>query len=66
MQNHSGDRWTEESVNQRLDAVLEREARRVLDRAEEENISYRKAAYRQGIERIAGAIRERGNNQDGE
>ncbi|MDR5904172.1 Glu/Leu/Phe/Val dehydrogenase [Franzmannia qiaohouensis] len=66
VQNRSGDRWTEETINQRLDAVLEREAATVLDRAEAEEISYRKAAYRQGIERIAEAIRERGNNQDGE
>ncbi|RUR41226.1 Glu/Leu/Phe/Val family dehydrogenase [Vreelandella populi] len=65
LQNRAGEAWGEEEVNQRLEALLETEAGRVLNRAEEESITYRQAAYRQGIERIADAIMARGNCLDG-
>ncbi|WP_447555038.1 Glu/Leu/Phe/Val family dehydrogenase [Vreelandella sp. EE22] len=64
LQNRSGQAWSEEEVNQRLDEKLQGEARLVLERAKEEKITYRQAAYRQGIERIAEAIMARGNCQD--
>lgn len=64
LQNRSGEKWQEEEVNQRLKRRLSDEAKRVLVRAEEERVTYRQAAYRQGIERIAEAIMARGNCQD--
>ena len=64
LQNRAGETWQEEEVNQRLDRRLGDEAKRVLMRAEEEQITYRQAAYRQGVERIAAAIMARGNCQD--
>lgn len=64
LQNRSGEKWQEEEVNQRLKRRLSDEANRVLVRAEEERVTYRQAAYRQGIERIAEAIMARGNCQD--
>ena len=64
LQNRAGETWSEEDVNQRLDARLSSEANNVLTRAEQENITYRQAAYRQGIERIADAIMARGNCLD--
>ncbi|WP_394427393.1 Glu/Leu/Phe/Val dehydrogenase [Vreelandella stevensii] len=64
LQNRAGEKWSEEQVNERLDTLLEREASRVLKRAEQEQVSFRHAAYCQGIERIAEAIMARGNCQD--
>ncbi|RDB43666.1 Glu/Leu/Phe/Val dehydrogenase [Halomonas sp. DQ26W] len=66
VQNRTGERWTEETVNQRLAEQIESQGRLVLERAEKEGISYRQAAYRQGIERIAHGILQRGNCQYGE
>lgn len=65
LQNRAGEKWAEEHVNERLDAMLKEEAEKVLTRADAEGITYRQAAYRQGIERIAEAIMARGNCQDG-
>lgn len=64
LQNRAGEKWKEDQVNERLDALLNDEASKVLTRADEEGITYRQAAYRQGIERIAEAIMARGNCQD--
>ena len=64
LQNRAGEKWHESEVNQRLDDRLGDEAKRVLLRAEKEQVTYRQAAYRQGIERIAEAIMARGNCQD--
>lgn len=64
LQNRAGEKWYESEVNQRLDDRLGDEAKRVLLRAEKEQVTYRQAAYRQGIERIAEAIMARGNCQD--
>ncbi|MCE8033881.1 MAG: Glu/Leu/Phe/Val dehydrogenase [Halomonas sp.] len=66
VQNRNGERWAEENVNARLAERLERQSQLIFERAEREEISYRKAAYRQGIERIAEAIQLRGNCQDSE
>ncbi|MCL5425370.1 MAG: Glu/Leu/Phe/Val dehydrogenase [Gammaproteobacteria bacterium] len=64
LQNRAGEKWSESEVNERLDLLLGKEASKVLKRAEMESITYRQAAYRQGIERIAEAIMARGNCQD--
>ncbi|WNL38685.1 Glu/Leu/Phe/Val dehydrogenase [Halomonas sp. PAMB 3232] len=64
LQNRAGQAWSEEQVNQRLDETLDDQANRVLERARDEKITYRQAAYRQGVERIAEAIMARGNCQD--
>lgn len=64
LQNRAGQAWSAEEVDRRLNETLEREARRVLSRARDEKITYRQAAYRQGIERISEAIMARGNCQD--
>lgn len=64
LQNRSGQSLSDEEVNQRLNDKLQREACRVLDRARDETITYRQAAYRQGVERIVEAIMARGNCQD--
>ncbi len=64
LQNRAGEKWSEAQVNERLDALLSEEAGKVLALAEKSNITYRQAAYRQGIERIAAAIMARGNCQD--
>ncbi len=64
VQNRTGERWAEEEVNARLAERIERQSRLVLERAERESVSYRQAAYRQGIERIVDGILKRGNCQD--
>ncbi|EHK61624.1 Glu/Leu/Phe/Val family dehydrogenase [Halomonas sp. GFAJ-1] len=64
LQNRAGEKWLEEEVNQRLDSLLGVQAESVLARAEKEKVTYRQAAYRQGIERIAEAIMARGNCQN--
>ena len=66
VQNRCGERWPEEEINRRLAERLERQSELVFQRAEQDEISYRRAAYRQGIERIAHAIELRGNCQDSE
>lgn len=63
IQNRTGEYWEEETVNRRLAERLERETHRVLDRAERGHTTYRRAAYLQGIERIAEATLQRGNCQ---
>ncbi|TVP52596.1 MAG: Glu/Leu/Phe/Val dehydrogenase [Halomonas sp.] len=65
LQNRAGEKWHEDHVNERLEALLNAEASKVLTRAGADKITYRQAAYRQGIERIAEAIMARGNCQDG-
>lgn len=64
LQNRAGEKWREKQVNERLDTLLSEEANKVLTRSQDEGITYRQAAYRQGIERIAEAIVVRGNCQD--
>lgn len=64
LQNRAGEKWREMQVNERLDTLLSEEANKVLTRSQDEGITYRQAAYRQGIERIAEAIMVRGNCQD--
>lgn len=64
LQNRTGEKWSEAHVNERLDALLGEEATKVLALSGTENITYRQAAYRQGVKRIADAIMAHGNCQD--
>jgi len=63
IQNRTGDYWSESYVNERLADQLVGQAERCFDRADEENVDYRVAAYLQSIERIATAIASRGTQQ---
>lgn len=60
IQNRAGDYWSEAVVEKRLVERLDREAKACFDRAEEEHVSLRLAAYMQGIGRIAQAMDHRG------
>lgn len=62
LQNRSGDYWSEEKVEKNLTKQLERETQLCLDRAESEKVSYRTAAYIQGIERIVKSMDYRGTH----
>ncbi|MWJ27855.1 glutamate dehydrogenase [Halomonas sp. ZH2S] len=64
VQNRTGDHWLETDVHNRMTLRLQQAATLVLDRAEKEVITYRQAAYHQGIERISEAIMARGNCQE--
>ena len=63
IQNRTGDYWDEATVNERLRARIEQEADRVFALANEEGVSYRTAAYLQGMKRIAAGIMRRGHDQ---
>lgn len=62
LQNRSGDYWSEEMVERKLSEKIDTEAALVLDRAKKEGVSYRTAAYIQGIERIVKAMDFRGTH----
>ena len=53
-------RWDEERVNAELMKVMTRAYRIVRDMAEEENLTYREAAFLIAVKRVAEAIRLRG------
>ena len=59
VQNLQRERWSEERVNARLQELMDAATDAVLDRANENAISHRAAAYELAIERVAeaGAIR---------
>jgi glutamate dehydrogenase (NADP+) len=63
IQNRTGDYWSESYVNERLEEQIVGQAERCFDRADEEDVDYRVAAYLQSIERIATAIASRGTQQ---
>jgi len=60
VQNRSGDNWSEDVVNERLTATMQRAFREVLRISKEERLTMRTAAYCVGIERVAKAHRLRG------
>ncbi len=64
VQNRIGEQWDEDTVNARMAERIAREAERVMDRAAKDEVSYRTAAYLQGIGRIAEAIEQRGTASD--
>ena len=52
--------WSEHEVNQKLQAIMQRAFREVLDVAEERKLPMRMAAYVQAVHRVAAATRDRG------
>lgn len=64
MQNRIGEQWDEDTVNARMAERIAREAERVMERADQDGVDYRTAAYLQGIGRIADAIEQRGTASD--
>ncbi len=63
IQNRTGDYWSESYINERLADQLVGQAQLCFDRAEEEKVDYRTAAYLQSVERIASAIASRGTQR---
>jgi len=63
VQNRSGLYWEEPEVKQKLKKIMSKEANIVYDLAINHKCSLRTAAYIHGIERLAGAIDERGNRK---
>lgn len=63
VQNRSGFYWDAEEVESRLSKIMRREANTVYDQALRYHCSLRTAAYIHGIERLAGAIDQRGNHK---
>ena len=59
-QNIQSERWSEDRVNHRLKELMEAATDAVMDRAHENAISHRAAAYEIAIERVADAGRMRG------
>jgi len=59
VQNRTGHYWSEDEINERLRARLQREAERCFVRAEDEGVSLRFSAYVQGVGRIASAMHYR-------
>jgi glutamate dehydrogenase (NAD(P)+) len=60
VQNLQHFRWDEDEVNARLGKIMRKAYKTVHDRAEEEGVSLRVAAYEIGIERVVEASRTRG------
>jgi glutamate dehydrogenase (NAD(P)+) len=52
--------WSEHEVNQKLQAIMQRSFREVLDTALERKLDMRMAAYVKAVSRVASATRERG------
>jgi len=63
VQNRSGLYWEEKEVHAKLKKIMSKESNTVYDLALSHNCSLRTAAYIHGIERLAGAIDERGNRK---
>lgn len=59
-QNLQRERWSEDRVNARLRELMEAATDLVLDRADEDGVSLRAAAYEIAVERVANAGRARG------
>ena len=51
-QNKSGERWTEKTVNNKLDEILSQAMIECLTRAEKEACSLKQAAFRNALERL--------------
>ncbi len=63
VQNKAGFYWEEKEVISKLKKIMRRESDVVFDLALSHKCSLRTAAYIHGIERLAGAIEERGNRK---
>ena len=60
VQNLQHFRWEEEDINERLRRIMRRGYRAVADRAREDDVPLRVAAYEVGIDRVVEAARTRG------
>ena len=60
VQNLQHFRWDEDDVNDRLGKIMRKAYRAVHERAEEDKVPLRVAAYELGIERVVEAARTRG------
>lgn len=60
VQNRTGHYWTESAVNERLAAIVKREADIIYRKSEEKGVSLRTAAYIVALERIRDAIASKG------
>ena len=65
VQNLQHFRWEEDEVNERLGRIMRKAYRSVHERAEEDDVPLRVAAYQLGIERVVEASRTRGYIGDG-
>ncbi len=63
VQNRAGYYWPEDKVNARLKKCITREAVTIYALADEKKLSFRTAAYLQGVNRIAGAISQQGTRE---
>lgn len=63
VQNRSGLYWEEEEVNHKLHKIMSKEANVIYELALKHGCTMRTAAYIHGVERLAGAIHERGNKK---
>ncbi|RUO34413.1 glutamate dehydrogenase [Aliidiomarina shirensis] len=61
IQNRTGDYWTAEQVQERMNKRIGDEANACFELAEEEDIDLRTAAYMLGLRRITKAMDDRGN-----
>ena len=60
VQNLQHFRWSEDEVNKKLEDVIKRGSAEVAEKAKEDEISPREAAYELGIQRVVDASRTRG------
>lgn len=63
VQNRAGYYWDENEVNEKLKNILDKEARYIIERSNQSNITLRNAAYFYAVERIAGAIGTKGTHE---
>lgn len=63
VQNKAGFYWDKEEIEVKLKKKMNRESNIIFDIASHHNCSLRTAAYIHGIERLAGAIDQRGNRK---
>lgn len=61
VQGRTGERWSEKVVNERLAERMQDIAERCFDLAADEDIPMREAAYSLAVDRIADAVRSRGD-----
>ena len=60
VQDLNGDHWTEETVNQKLHAIMTKAFHEVLDLGHREDVNERTSAYLLAVERVADATSMRG------
>jgi len=63
VQNRAGYYWEEQEVHEKLKKIMTRESNLVFDLSQRYSCSLRTAAYIHGVERLAGAIDQRGNRK---